>query len=114
LQVQKRTQSKLLDRTMVEVLIEGKAGQISRKDAIQMVADELKTGPELVGIVALRQQSGTKDVWGRFYVYGSADSRKVHPKHLVTRTLTKEEREKLKQEKKKAKTAPAPAAEAKK
>ncbi len=113
MQVQKKTESKLLGRTYVEVKLEGKAGRITRKDAIAMVAEEMKVGPEKVGIVGLWERSGSTDVVGGFYVYSTPESMKIHPKYLNVRTMTKEEREKLKQEKKKAKTA-APKAEAKK
>jgi ribosomal protein S24E len=71
--------------------------------------------PENVGLVRIDGESGTTKATGRFYVYGSAESKKkVHPKYLEERMLTKEEREKLKQERKKARTAAAPAEEAKK
>jgi ribosomal protein S24E len=115
LQVEKKSQSKVLDRSYVEVSLEGKGGRVTRKEAIALVAQEMGVPPENVGIVRIDGQSGTTKVIGRFYVYGSAASKKkVHPKYLDERTLTKEEREKLKQERKKAATpAPAPA-EAKK
>jgi len=116
LQVQKKTDSKLLDRTYLEVLFEGKGGKLSRKEAVSIVAEQLKVGPERVGLVVLQARSGTSDVLGKFQVYGSPEAKKkMHPKYLDVRLLTKEEREKLKQERKKAKTAaPAPAPEAKK
>jgi ribosomal protein S24E len=113
LQVQKKSESKLLGRTYVEVMLPGKAGHITRKDAIAGLAEEMKVGPESVGLVGLWQKSGTTDVVGGFYVYSTQEGAKIHPKHLKVRTLTKEDREKLKQEKKKAKTAP-PKTEAKK
>lgn len=114
MQILKKSDSKLLDRSYLEVLIEGKAGSLSRKDAISMVAEEMKVGPEKVGLLGLEQRSGSMDIWGKFFVYGSEGSRdRLHPKHLGVRLLTKEEKEKLKQEKKKAATA-APAPEAKK
>jgi hypothetical protein len=53
-------------------------------------------------------------VVGRFYVYGTKESRaRQHQRYLDERVLSKEEREKLKQERKKPKTA-AQAPEAKK
>jgi ribosomal protein S24E len=117
LPVVKKSESKVLDRSYVELSMEGKAGKISRKEAIEMVAQELGVPVENVGLVRVDGQSGTRKVVGRFYVYGSAESRrKVHPRYLQERTLTKEEREKLKQERKKAGTpgaATAPAPEAK-
>jgi ribosomal protein S24E len=114
LQVLKKSESKLLDRTYVETLMEVKGGKLARKDAIEMVAKEMGVQSERVGLVRLKGQSGTTKVFGEFYVYGSQDSKKLtHPKHLEVRLLSKEEREKLKQAKKKQ-TAAAPAAEAKK
>ena len=114
--VEKKSESKVLDRSYVEFSIEGKAGKISRKEAIAMVAQELGVPLENVGLIRIDGESGTRKVVGKFYVYGSAESKKnVHPRYLEERMLSKEEREKLKQERKKAATAPAaPAPEAKK
>ena len=114
MQVEIKSESKVLDRSYVEVSMEGKAGKITRKEAIAVVAQEMKVPPENVALVRMDGESGTTNIVGRFYVYGSAESKKkVEPKYLAERLLTKEEREKLKQERKKAAT-PAPAPEAKK
>ncbi len=116
MQLEKKSESKVLDRAYVEATMEGKAGKISRKEAIAAVAQEMGVAPENVAIVRIDGESGTTDIVGRFYVYGSEASKKrIHLRHLGERTLTKEEREKLKQERKKAATvAPAAAPEAKK
>jgi len=109
-----RKESKLLDRTYVEYLIDSSAGKIARKDAIALLSKEMGVPPENVGLIRLEGQSGTTNVVGKFFVYGSQESKKLtHPKHLEVRLLSKEEREKLKQAKKKQ-PAPAQAAEAKK
>ncbi len=114
MQVLKRTESKLLDRSYVELLMDAKGGKLARKDAIEMLAKELGVQAENVGLVKLKGQSGTTKVVGEFYVYGSPESKKrAHPKYLDVRLLSKEEREKLKQAKKKQK-APAAAEEKKK
>jgi ribosomal protein S24E len=114
LQVVKRSDSKVLERSYVELRLDGRAGKITRKEAIAAVAQELGVSPENVGVVRLEGQAGTTDVVGRFHVYSSAEIKKrVHPRYLEERVLTKNEREKLKQERKKAAT-PAPAPEAKK
>lgn len=114
MQLVKRSDSKVLERSYVELRLDGRAGKLTRKEAIAEVARELGVAPENVGIVRLDGQAGTTDVVGKFYVYGSAEAKKrAHPRYLEERVLTKEEREKLKQERKKAAT-PAPAAEAKK
>ncbi len=102
----KKTQSRLLDRVELEVLIPGKGGKLSRGEAITMVAEEMKVDRERVGLIRLEQQSGTEDIVGKFAVYGSTQAMKtMHPKHLAVRLMTKDEREKLKQARKKAKTA---------
>lgn len=112
--VEKKSQSKVLDRTYVELKLDDKAGNISRKEAIAAVAHEMGVPAENVALLSMEGESGTRRVRGRFYVYGSAESKKsVHPSYLDERSLSKEEREKLKQERKKA-AAPPPAPEAKK
>jgi ribosomal protein S24E len=114
LQADRKVGSKVLDRSYVELALEGKSGKLTRKEAIAAVAQQLGVPPENVGLVRLEGHSGSSDVLGRFYVYGSQESKKrLHPRFLEERTLTKEEREKLRQERKKAAT-PAPAPEAKK
>jgi ribosomal protein S24E len=115
LPVEKKSESKVLDRSYVEMTLEGRAGKVTRKEAIAMVAQEMGVPAENVGLLRVDGQSGTTKVVGRFYVYGSAESRKrVHLKYLDERMLSKEEREKLKQERKKAATPAAAPAEAKK
>ena len=110
--LEKKSESKVLDRSYVEVTFGDRAGKINRKEAIAMVAQEMGVPPENVGLIRMEGQSGTMKVLGKFYVYGSAASKKrVHPKYLDERSLSKEEREKLKQERKKAAT-PAAAAPA--
>ena len=114
MQVQRKSVSKLLDREYVEATIEGRAGKLTRNEAIAALAKELDVDPERVGLLRLEEKSGSDTVLGRFHVYGSKEARsKLHPKYLNERSLSKEEREKMKAERKKAKT-PAPAPEAKK
>ena len=114
MQAQKKVESKVLDRSYVELSLQGLAGKVTRKEAIETAAKELAVPPENVGLISIDGQSGTRDIVGRFYIYGTAESKKrLHPRFLEVRLLTKEERDKIKQEKKKAATQ-APAAEAKK
>jgi ribosomal protein S24E len=108
LHIEKKSESKVLDRSYVEMTVDGKAGKISRKEAIAAVAQEMGTSPENVALIRLDGESGTTKVMGRFYVYGSASSKKrIQPRYLEERMLTKEEREKLKQARKKAATSAA-------
>jgi len=114
LQPQKKFESKLLDRAYVEFPIEAKAGRVTRKEAVELLAKELGVPSETVGLIRLEGHSGTTNLLGKFYVYGSQESKKrAHPKHLEIRLLPKEERQKLKEAKKKIALA-APGAEAKK
>ncbi len=112
MQAEKKSESKVLDRSYVEVKMDGRAGKLTRKEAIVAVAQEMKVPSENVALIRIDGQSGSTNLVGKFYVYGSAESKKrVHPRYLEERTLTKEERQKLRQERKKPKT---PAPEAKK
>lgn len=114
MQVVRKSESKVLERSYVEVSLDGRAGKITRKEAIAALAQELGVPAENVALIRIDGESGTTNLVGRFYVYGSETAKKkVQPRYLQERTLTKEEREKLKQERKKAAT-PAPAPEAKK
>jgi ribosomal protein S24E len=114
LQIEKKVESKLLDRTYIESSIENTAGRLTRREAVARLAQELGVPQDNIGLLRLEEQSGTAAVLGKFYVYGSKESKKrLHPRYLEERSLSKEEREKLKQDRKKAKT-PAAAKEAKK
>ena len=115
MQIEKKSESKVLDRSYVEMTVDDRAGRISRKEAIAAVAQEMGVSPENVALIRLDGESGTTKVMGRFYVYGSAASKKrIQPRYLEERMLTKEEREKLKQARKKAAVSSAAAPEAKK
>ena len=82
MQVLKRSDSKVLERSYVELRLDGRAGKLTRKEAIALAAQELGVAPESVGIVKLDGQAGTTDVIGRFYVYSSAEARKkAHPRY---------------------------------
>ena len=110
MEIVKKNDSRLLGRTEVQVRIRGKAGKMSRREAVTLVANQMQVAPANVGLVRMQQQSGSTDIVGTFFVYESEETmKKVHPEHLSVRTLGKEEREKLKQEKKKA-AAPKPEA----
>ena len=114
MQLEKKSESKVLDRAYVEATMEGRAGKVSRNEAIRAVAQEMGVAPENVALIRMEGESGTTNIMGKFYIYGSAESKKrIHLRHLDERSLSKEEREKLKQARKKA-AAPAPAPEAKK
>ena len=114
MQLEKKSDFKVLERSYVEVRLQGRDGRLTRREAVEAVAQQLGVVPKTIGIIRLEGQAGTTDVVGKFYVYESAESKKrVHPRYLEERMLTKEEREKLQQERKKA-AASAQPAEAKK
>jgi ribosomal protein S24E len=114
LQVLRRSESKVLGRSYVEVSLDGTAGKISRNEAIESVSKELGVPKENVGLIRIDGESGTTRVIAKLYLYGSTETKKrLHQRHLAERTLSREEREKLKQERKKP-AAQAAAPEAKK
>ena len=53
MQVLKRSESKLLDRTYVEFTMEAAGGKVPRKEAIAMLAKELGVPAENIGLVRL-------------------------------------------------------------
>ena len=94
--IEKKSQSKVLDRSLVELTMDDRAGKVTRKEAVAAVAQEMGVAAENVALIRLDGQSGTRRVRGKFYVYGSAASmKKVHPSYLDERSLSMEEREKL-------------------
>ncbi|MBI3840868.1 MAG: hypothetical protein HY297_02770, partial [Thaumarchaeota archaeon] len=104
MQAEKKSESKVLDRSYVELSIEGKAGKVTRKEVVAEVAQQMGVPSENVALVSIDGRSGTTDLVAKVFVYGSTESKKrVHPMYLGERMLTKEEREKLKQDRKKAK-----------
>jgi ribosomal protein S24E len=114
LQTKKSTESKVLGRSSVELVIEGRAGRISRKEAISLSAQEMGVEQERVGLVKMEGRSGSETIVAKFFIYASAEAKKkLHPRYLEERTLSKEERQKLRQERKKP-AGPAQAPEAKK
>ncbi len=110
MQVVSKKESKLLGRAEVEVVFPGKAGLISRRDAVKEVAQSMGVEENRVSLLKLGSGSGSTNAEGRFHVYGSEAIRKtVSQEYLATRLLTKEERQAQKEAKKKAEQAAAQA-----
>jgi ribosomal protein S24E len=110
LQILEKKESKLLGRTDVNVLFPEKAGALSRRDAVQQVAQSMKVEENQVALLKLASGSGSRDLVGTFRVYNSeSDLKKVSPGYLKVRLMTKEEREAAKAAKKKAEQAAAQA-----
>lgn len=104
MEIIEKSESRLLDRVSIKVRFPDEAGKLKRRDAIERLAKEMNLESDKVALIRLNHQSGKRDVIGEFYIYRSSElMRRLHPRYLFTRILTKEEREKLKQEKKKAK-----------
>jgi ribosomal protein S24E len=102
--ITKKEESKLIGRIYVQALIKEAAGKLTRAQAVEILASEMKVKKDDVLLISLEQETGKRDVLGKFYVYTKEESKALHPRHLRERLLTKEEREKLKQERKKEKT----------
>lgn len=116
----------ILKRREVKCLFKGVAGKLTRKEAAEMLAKELKLDKKFVIPVSLMCETGTDDISCTFYVYDDENLAKQHlPKYIFIRMLTKEERKKAKEAEKakgkkpvegaptKAKEAPKEEAEAK-
>jgi len=110
LQILEKKDSKLLGRTELEVLFASKAGDISRRDAVKEVAQQMEVEENRVSLIKLASGSGSRDVIGTFRVYDTAASLKaVSPGYLAERLMTKDERKAAKEAKKKAQQAAAQA-----
>jgi len=106
MQIQEKKESKLLRRTDLDVLFPGKAGALSRRDAVKEVAQSMKVEEGRVALLKLASGSGSSDLHGTFRVYESeAYLKSTSPRYLKERLMTKEEREAAKQAKKKAQQA---------
>ncbi len=103
MQILEKKESKLLKRTDVDVLFPDKAGSISRRDAVNEVAQSMKVEENRVALLKLASGSGKRDVLGSFRIYDSdAALKSVSPTYLRERLMTKEERAAAKEAKKKA------------
>lgn len=108
----------LLKRRELKCLFKGFAGKLTRKEAAEMLAKELKLDKKFVIPVSLEGETGMNDINCTFYVYDDENLAKRHlPKYIFMRMLTKEERKKAKEAekakgKKPAEGAPAEAKEA--
>ena len=108
MQILEKKESKLLGRTDVDVLFPEKAGALSRRDAVQQVAQSMKVEENRVALLKLASGSGSRDLIGTFRVYESEGALKnVSPGYLSERLMTKDERKASKEAKKKAQMAAA-------
>ena len=88
----------ILKRREVKCLFKGVAGKLTRKEAAEMLAKELKFDKKFVIPVSLMCKTGTNDIGCTFYVYDDENLAKQHlPKYIFMRMLTKEERKKAKE-----------------
>lgn len=110
MQILEKKESKLLGRTDLDVLFPEKAGALTRRDAVQQVAQSMKVEENRVALLKLISGSGSRDLIGTFRVYNSeGDLKSVSPGYLKVRLMTKEERQAAKEAKKKAEQAAAQA-----
>lgn len=108
LEILSDTENKLLERREVICIYKGLSGKITRQEAAQVLAAQVKVDAKKVYPIKLATSAGSREVNGVLYIYQDERRAKKHlPKHLLIRLLPKEAREKAKEEKKEAK-APAP------
>ena|GEM_PF-158990 len=88
----------LLKRREVVCVFKGVAGKLTRKEAAEMLAKELKLDKKFVIPISLQPETGMSDLRCMFYVYDDEDLAKRHlPKYIPLRMLSKEERKKAKE-----------------
>ncbi|MBI2184874.1 MAG: hypothetical protein HYU39_07955 [Thaumarchaeota archaeon] len=102
-------ENKLLERREVEAVFKGLSGKLTRNNAVETIASNLKVNAKQVHLVTLLPSAGLRSVKGLFYVYSKEAEAKEHlPKYLSLRMLPKEERQKVAAaEKAKAEAKPA-------
>ncbi len=101
----------LLKRREVRCLFRGKAGKLTRNDAVNLLTQQLKLDKKFVIPVILKCETGKADVKGTFYVYDDEGLAKKHlPKYVFLRLLSKEERKKIVEAQKAAAKKPEAAA----
>ncbi len=90
--------NELLKRREIKCLFKGFAGKLTRKEAVQMLAKELKLDKKFVLPISLMCKTGMNDINCTVYVYDDEYLAKKHlPKYIFMRMLTKEERKKEKE-----------------
>ncbi|MFQ5941841.1 MAG: hypothetical protein ACE5KA_09120 [Nitrososphaerales archaeon] len=88
----------VLKRREVRCLFKGLSGGLTRKDAAEMLARELKLDKGLVIPISLISTTGTNDIGCVFYIYDDEKLARRHlPKYVFMRMLSKEERKKAKE-----------------
>ncbi len=93
-----------LKRYEVEYEFPDGNGKVSRKDAAEAIARELKKSPESVIPVYLKGTFGRRNLKGLFYVYDDIKLARMHiKKYLWLRMLPKDERKKAYDEMRKKK-----------
>ena len=98
----------LLRRREISLIFRSMAGSLTRQDAVKIVAEKFNVDFSKIYQMSLNTKTGTKDVFGLFYIYNnSEDAKKQLPRYIFLRMSPKEEREKMiKELKKKAKKGP--------
>ncbi|MBI2125853.1 MAG: hypothetical protein HYU02_00840 [Thaumarchaeota archaeon] len=110
-------ENKFLSRKEVTVSFKDIKGTLKRDDAANAVAQQLSVDKSKVFPIKINFQAGASSAKGVFYIYDNPElAKKYLPKHLMLRSLSKEERQKAVEAAKQSKAAPVaapPKAEAK-
>ncbi len=97
----KENQNVLLGRKEIEFeVLHEKASSPSRLEVREKLASMLNVNPESVYIIKMITKANTWKTIGIAHVYNSPEKAKILiPKHLLLRSIPKEEKEKLKEKK---------------
>ena len=98
--------NKFLSRKEVTVRFKEIKGTLTRDDAANSVAQQLSVDKSKVFPIKINFQAGASSAKGVFYIYDNPElAKKYLPKHLMLRSLSKEERQKAKEADKQRKVA---------
>ncbi len=85
LNIAKRTENKLLNRTEIEFSASSEGATPSRKDVRSAIQGSLKVDEDLIVIDRIDNQYGTTNVTGRALVYSDKDSLKLAAQYKIRR-----------------------------
>jgi small subunit ribosomal protein S24e len=91
----------LLNRREVRAILRNAAGNLTRIDAAQQIAEKLNVDKNKVIAISMTGQRGTMDLQSTFYIYNNEDDMKKQlPRYRMLRGISKADRKKLLDEEK--------------
>jgi small subunit ribosomal protein S24e len=86
----------LLNRREIKVIIKNSQGQLSRVNAISLVAGHFHLNKQQIIPISMKSETGRTDVYASFYVYSSLENAQQQlPRYVMLRNISKEDRKKV-------------------